>query len=96
MPKDQHEICALLQTKFGFEEEAGAHAWFTLELPGLPSIKTHRSRSKKAGKGLESKMARQVRVRTGFFREMIGCTKSKAEYEQKVREDPYPPWDVRF
>ena len=94
MPLNQHRITELLKSKFGFQEAPGADAWYELELPGLPPIKTFRSRSKKESKWLEGQMAKQVRVRAPFFRQMLACTKTKEQYYDQVAKDPFPPWDV--
>jgi hypothetical protein len=45
---------------------------------------------------IEGKIARQLRVHASFFRGMIGCTRDRQDYERQVREDPHPPFEVRF
>jgi hypothetical protein len=94
------EIERLLQSKFGFSPAKGHssdHRWYELQLPGLPVILTKVSHSKaEIGSNLESKIARQLRVRRPFFEEMIVCTKGLDEYKHQVQTDPYPPFDVRL
>jgi hypothetical protein len=89
----------LIQKKFGFaEDKKGAdHRWYVLKLDGLPPIATKSSHGKTVISGsLESAIAKQLRVRTPFFRKMIGCTKSREDYYKQVHTDPFPDWDTRF
>jgi hypothetical protein len=99
MPYKPREIEDALRNKFGFEHDethSVDHRWYKLQLTGLPTIRTYFSHGKKEiGKKLESKIARQIRVRNKFFREMIDCTKGREDYYQQVREDPYPPFEHR-
>jgi hypothetical protein len=95
------KIEAVLQRKFGFmaAEKAPDHRRYELRLDGLPVITTKFSHTKKkttAGKVLESEIAKQLKVRTGFLREMISCAKSQEEYYAQVRNDPFPPWPNRL
>jgi hypothetical protein len=100
MPYKPSKIEHALQGKFDFtlsDRHSPDHRWYELSLPGLPIIATRVSHSKKEiGPKLEGKIARQLRVPTQFFREMIDCTKNREDYYTQVREAPYPPWDVRF
>lgn len=86
--------------KFGFtqsESRSTDHRWYELHLEGLPIIATRVSRNNNdIGSKLEGMIARQLRVRNPFFKEMIECTKSKEDYEHQVRNAPYPPWEHRF
>lgn len=90
-PKD---VERLLMRKFGFlpaQTHEHGHYWFELTLPGL-CIRTKISHSKKdIGPVVEAKMARQLRVRRGFFVQMMSCLRSREEYYQQVTQDPYPP-----
>lgn len=100
MPLKPRELEDLLQTKFGFspaQDRAPDHRWYELQLPELPCILTKVSHNKKEiHSNLESKIARQLRVRTPYFKGMVSCTNSREDYYEKVREDPYPPWEHRF
>jgi hypothetical protein len=90
---------SLIQTKFGFvdAQKATDHRWYVLKLEGLPPILTKASHAKAEITGkLESAIAKQLRVRTPFFREMMSCTKSRDEYYEQIRLDPFPGWDTRF
>jgi hypothetical protein len=42
--------------------------------------------SRTLGDNLVSQMARQLKVPTPFFRELISCSKSRAEYLEKLRD----------
>jgi len=101
MPRKPHEIESLLQGKFGFSLSTGHssdHRWYELSIPGLPIIATYVSHSKKEiCRNLESKIARQLRVRKPFFRGMMDCTQGREDYYRQVQEDPFPPFNaVRF
>jgi hypothetical protein len=101
MPFKPRDIESLLQTKFGFVEDAGRsgdHRWYVLRIDDdLPDIVTKVSHSKKdIGKKLEGKIARQLRVSKSFFAGMFSCQNDKDSYENRVRTDPVPPWNVRF
>lgn len=79
------------------EHREAGHKWYELQLPGLPIIATRVGHHKKdVGTKLEGKIARQCRVRGPYFAEMMDCTKSKDDYYEQVRRDPYPPWNIRF
>lgn len=99
MPRKPRQIETLLQAKFGFvpaEGHSSDHRWFELHLPGLPLILTKVSHSKKdIGPKLESKIARQLRVRKPYFDGMMECTYNREDYYRQVRESPYPPFYVR-
>ena len=94
------EVEGKLGDKFGFSPAKGHssdHRWFELQLPGLPPILTKVSHSRKEiGPKLQGKIARQLRVRTRYFRGMIKCTNTRKDYYRQVRENPYPPFDVFF
>jgi hypothetical protein len=97
MPHKPGVVESLLQTKFGFtpaDSKSKDHCWYERTFQGLPTIRTKMSRHKEdLGKGLEGKIARQLRVRKEFYNGMIDCTNSSAAYEKQVRESPYPPFD---
>ena len=100
MPYKPKEVERKLQDKFGFstaEGHSSDHHWFELLLPGLPAILTKVSHNRKEIRAkLEGKIARQLRVRAGYFQGMIDCTNTREDYYRQVREDPYPPFDVLF
>jgi hypothetical protein len=100
MPRKPREIASKLTGKFGFveaESRSTDHRWFELRLEGLPVILTKLSHNRdEVGSKLEGKIARQLRVRKSFFDGMMDCTNDARAYERQVREDPVPPFDVRF
>jgi hypothetical protein len=96
----RREIESLLKSKFGFvedEKRSDDHKWYVLRIDDLPDIATKVSHSgKDIGKVLEGKIARQLRVPRPFFIGMFKCDEDKEAYQKRVRENPVPPWDVRF
>ena len=100
MPFRPRELEQILLRKFDFsyaENRSDDHIWFELELPGLPVISTYISHGNTPiDKSLEGIIAKQLRVRTQYFRGMRDCHNSREDYYRQVRENPYPPWDVRF
>ncbi len=94
MPLDAKTIERQLIRKFGFQLDVShSHRVLTLDLPGLPSVRTFISHDRKEyGRALVSQVAKQLHVRNGFFEEMIGCTKSREAYYSKIQTDPYPPF----
>lgn len=97
MPFSTRDVQERLVNKFGFVKarthETG-HDWYLLEHDGLPPIRTKLSHGRPEISGdLEKRMSKQLRVRTGFFRQMIECTKSCAEYLSQSESDPYPSFD---
>jgi hypothetical protein len=97
MPIKPGEFERQLKHKFGFvpaKDHSVDHIWLKLELIGLPTIFTKLSHSgDELRDKLIGKIARQLRVRGPFLREMIGCTKSRDEYYRQVRQEPVPPFD---
>ncbi len=87
----------LLQGKFSFVEASSHsddHNWYELEISDRLTVRTKVSHgSGELGNRLEGKIARQLKVRTGFFREMVTCTKDAGEYRSQVLSDPYPPFE---
>jgi len=96
MPIKPRELENLLITKFGFRESKGHssdHRWLERSIEGIPTIRTMISHSRKEiRQRLESKIARELHVRTDYFRDMVGCTHDAQDYCSQVRRDPYPPW----
>jgi len=100
MPIKPKDLERLLVNKFRFsptEQHRVDHHWYELQLPGLPVILTKVSHSRKEiGKNLESMIARQLRVRKAYFQGMVNCTNSREDYYRRVKEEPFPTWDVLF
>ena len=94
------EIESLLKNKFGFQQakyHSKDHRWFELQLPDLPAILTKVSHKRNdISSIIEGKIAKQLRVKKDFFRGMFDCSYNRCEYYQKVKTDPYPPFDFRF
>jgi hypothetical protein len=96
MPFSPREVERCLLHKLCFVRDNRDHRFFTLELPGLPTIRTKVSHGRREiGRTLEGLMAKQLRVRVSFFREMVGCSKACEDYHRQIRDDPYPPWNIR-
>jgi hypothetical protein len=98
MPYKPAEIEHILITVLGFVEddtrEAG-HKWYKLKIDGLPRpIRTKMSHGKKTeyGAALESAVARQLHVRKEFFRALMAGKKTRDEYINEVKTNPYPPF----
>jgi hypothetical protein len=100
MPIRPSELEGILAGKFNFSparNHSSDHRWYELKLTGLPTILTKISHSRsQIRSNLESKIARQLRVRTNYYRGMISCENDCEDYYSQVTNDPYPPWDVRF
>lgn len=98
-PRRPREIEDMLLQKFGFEEDETAaldHRSYVLRLQGLPPIWTKVSHSREPIRDkLQAAIAKELRVRSSFYDRMMECNHSREEYVQQVRDDPYPPWDVR-
>jgi hypothetical protein len=100
MPLRPNEIERCLLHKLKFERakthEAG-HRWYVRYLDGLPPIRTKVSHSRDPiSPGVEHAMSHQLHVRKPFFIEVVSCAKSREEYENQVRTDPYPPLGQRI
>ncbi len=96
MSRKPGDVERLLCNKFGFARAAhhsSNHRWFELTLPGLPTIFTKVSQGRKdIDPGIESKIAKQIKVRKPFYNMMMDCTRSREDYYAQVTKDPYPPW----
>lgn len=83
------ELERTLQHKFDFKQAGGHssdHRWFELKLPGLPTILTKVSHSRKPiNKKIEGKIARQLRVRKKYYIGMISCSNSRDDYYMKIK-----------
>jgi len=100
MPMKIRDLESLLQSKFNFKPSktrSKDHRWYELEIPGLPIIATKVSHGiKELSDNLEAIIAKQLRVRIKFFRKMFDCSKNLNDYQKKVTEDPYPPFNHGF
>jgi len=102
MARSPRQIESKLQSKFGFSPASARgrskdHRWYELRLPGLPTIRTKLSHSKKdVGDKLEGKISRQLRVRRPFYERMMSCTKGREDYYEQVKKDPYPPFGTHY
>jgi len=100
MPIKPKELEGLLQSKFGFSLAKGHssdHRWYELKLSELPPILTKVSHSRETiNPKLESKIARQLRVRKSYYEGMMSCKNAREDYYRQVRENPIPPFDIRF
>jgi hypothetical protein len=100
MPIKVHKLEKALTRKLGFTEakhRSADHVWYELSLPGLPTIATKVSHGQKElSRKLESLIAKQLRIRKSLLMSIFACHKGRSEYEEQVRNDPYPPFSVRF
>ena len=91
MPWKRREIENKLTGKFGFSEaehRGSNHRWYELQLPGLPVVLTKVSHSlKEIGRALEGKIARQLRVTTAYFREMMSCSQERDDYYENLQNE---------
>ncbi len=90
------QILRTLRSKFKFTDVKGKHAdiYVKLDLPGVEPVVTKvshpKSTRKTVGKTLEGLMAKQLRVETPYFRDMIGCTRSQEEYYARLKSEQPP------
>jgi|SRR3990172_11686787 len=100
MPIKPKQLESILQNKFDFKLAKGHssdHRWYELTLTGLPTILTKISHSgEPINSSIESKIARQLRVKKSYYIEMISCKNSREDYYKQIREDPIPPFDILF
>ncbi len=100
MPLKTRDLEQKLVNKFSFKiapNRSVDHRWYELQIPGCPPVFTKVSHGQREiSAKLEGMIARQLRVRKEFLREMVGCTKSAEEYRAQVRDDPQPPFSQRF
>jgi len=99
MPINPTELERIILHKFRFSpaKRGADHIWYELRLDGLPVIMTKISHSnKEIHSKLEGKIARQLRVKGPFFKQMISCNRSRDQYYEQVKADPHPPFDVWF
>ena len=100
MPIKTRRLEQTLVNKLGFTPapaRSSDHRWYQLEIPGLPVIATKISHGEKEiSSMLEAAIARQLRVKVAFLSEVVSCTKSSAEYQAQVKNNPFPPFERRF
>lgn len=86
---ERDDVEASLRQK-GFEQEENDHKFFKLMVGGqYTGIYTKTSRGKKyktLGNDLVGKMARQLRLTTGQFVELVECSISYEQYVVLLRE----------
>lgn len=93
MPHKPPEIEIMLLKKLKMKSEDADHEKFCLEIEGIPTIRTKLPNHKKdIGDVLEGRIHKQLRVRKQFFRELMDCTKSREDFINQIRNDPYPPF----
>jgi hypothetical protein len=90
------EIEGLLRSKFEFEDSKSSstnHTSLRLKILGVPVITVQIPRHKKdLRRGLEGRIARELYVRIGDFRDMMDCDCDKDQYYELLRTNPYPPF----
>lgn len=95
-PKD---LVKMLENKLGFRKattRSDDHTYLQLTIAGHVIVTKVSHSNSEIRSSLEGKIARQLRVRGPFFRQVFACTKSSAEYQDQVRSDPFPPFSVRL
>lgn len=88
----------MLRDKYKFVPSNRHHRYYELNLGGnIPKIVTKVSHSgrKPVPDSVLGKMATQLRVKSKYFREMLACDHKREEYYRQVREEPYPPYDIK-
>lgn len=91
MRRAKRDVEAALLSK-GFRERQGDHAYFIYhDLDGRKSlVKTktsHGRSSKELGADLIGLMARQCRLTTKQFLELVDCPMSREDYEEHLRRE---------
>jgi len=100
MPIKPGELKRKLESKFGFSPASKKsrkkdHIHLQYQFDDLPIIVIKISRhTKDIGDPLLGRISKQLRVRRPFFDGMISCTNSKKDYYNKLKQNPYPPWDI--
>ncbi len=91
MPWKRRKIEGLLTGKFGFSEtdhHSSDHRWYELQLPNVAVVCTKFSHSlKEIGRPLEGKIAKQLRVKTSYFREMMSCSQKRVDYYERLQKE---------
>lgn len=88
MPFKPGVIEEKLQVKFRFvfESDKKKHRNYVLQLDGLPPVRTHVSHSREEIRDkLLGVIARELRVDCSYFKGMISCNHTQAEYHQRLR-----------
>ena len=88
MPFKPGVIEEKLQSKFlfVFESDKKKHRNYVLRLDGLPPVRTHVSHSRDEIRDkLLGAIARELHVDCGYFKGMISCNHTQAEYYQRLR-----------
>jgi len=97
MPYKPIEIERMLTGKLEMVSKDADHIWFSLEIDGLPPIRTKLPNHKDdIREKLESRIHKQLRIRKPFFHGLMDCTKYRSDYIKQIKEDPYPPFNILF
>lgn len=90
MPKTKRDVDAALLRK-GFVRKEGDHDFFIYyTMDGLKTrihTKTSHGKSFDISDHLLSRMAKQVKLKSGEFRDLIDCPLSREEYERILRSN---------
>jgi len=84
----------MLVTKLGAVKDNRDHRVFVVQVTDRIKIRTkvsHGSGYKTIGSQLVSDMARQCRVTTGEFTELVTCTLSREQWVERVKKHPDTP-----
>jgi len=97
MPYKPIVIERMLLGKLQMNSLDADHENFCLEIDGLPPIRTKLPNHKGDIRDkLENRIHRQLRVRKQFFHELMDCTKTREDFINQIRNDPYPPFGFLF
>jgi len=96
MPRDNREVERTLIRKFRFtraDRRADDHRWLQLKLNDLPLIFTKFSHTREdITDRIWGLIAQQLKVRAPYLNGMVDCTNGPEAYYDKLRTDPFPPW----
>lgn len=87
MPYSKKLIDKRLTGKFGFDRnEKGDHIRYALVIAGMTvTTKLSHGSSKDIPAWLESEISKQLKVKKGYFRQMIDCSISQDEYYEELK-----------
>jgi len=93
MPIQKRDLRQCLTGKFGFEEVEGSrHEAVTLFIEGRKIATARFSRSHSdVGDEILGLIAKEIRVQLNFLKRMYGCTKSRDDYLNHLRDTGYLP-----
>lgn len=97
MPYKPIEIERMLINKLHMRVSNADHKWFELKIDGLPPIRTKLPNHKDdINPIIAGRIHKQLRIRKKFFHELMDCTKYFDDYENQIKDDPYPPFNQLF